>query len=149
MWIRRTQVYRSLVRYHDGQIQNRGNLKRTARRCGIERCFELTMEDILLRLKVCLDRCDHYRKNGKHYRRKHLNDCLSRARDMEDSAKEKEILEIIQREKDRSFWRRINWSMGKARNGSERLGKTGPSRKQGRGHARGACNKGDDRGGHF
>jgi len=76
------------------------------------------MEDILLRLKVCLERCDHYRKNGKHYRRKHLNDCLARARDKEDSAKEKEILEIIQREKDRSFWRRINWSMGKARNGS-------------------------------
>jgi hypothetical protein len=120
LWIRRTQVYRSLVRYQDGQIKNRGNLKRTARRCGIERCFELTMSDILLRLKVCLDRCDHYRKNGKHYRRKHLNDCLSPARDKEDSAKEKEILEIIQREKDRSFWRRINWSMGKARNGSVR-----------------------------
>ena len=118
LWIRRSQVYRSLVRYHDGLIRNRGNLKRTARRCGIERCFELTMEDILLRLKVCLERCDHYRKNGKHYRRKHLNDCLARARDKEDSAKEKEILEIIQREKDRSFWRRINWSMGKARNGS-------------------------------
>jgi hypothetical protein len=59
-------------------------------------------------------------KNGKHYRRKHLNDCLARARDKEDSAKEKEILEIIQREKDRSFWRRINWVMGKARNGSVR-----------------------------
>jgi hypothetical protein len=118
LWIRRTQVYRSLVRYHDGLIRNRGNLKRTARRCGIERCFALTMEDILLRLKVCLQQCDYYRKNDKHYRHKHLNDCLSRARDKEDSVKEKEILEIIQREKDRSFWRRINWAMGKARNGS-------------------------------
>ena len=39
---------------------------------------------------------------------------------LKDSAKEKEILEIIQREKDRSFWRRINWVMGKARNGSVR-----------------------------
>ena len=120
LWIRRTQVYRSLIRYHDGLIRNWGNLKRTARRCGIDRCFHLTIEDILLRLKVCLQRCDHYRKNGKPYRRKHLNDCLTRARDKEDSEKEKEILAIIHREKERGFWRRINYVMGKARNGSVR-----------------------------
>jgi hypothetical protein len=29
LWIWRTQVYRSLIRYHDGLMQNRGNLKRT------------------------------------------------------------------------------------------------------------------------
>jgi hypothetical protein len=78
------------------------------------------MEDILLRLRVCIRQCDHYRKNGKHYRRRHLRDCLTRARDKEDSDKEREILEIIQLEKDRSFWRRINYVMGKSRNGSVR-----------------------------
>lgn len=120
LWIRCTQVYRSLIRYHEGLIRNRGNLKWTARRCGIERCMELSMEDILLRLRVCIRQCDHYRKNGKHYRRRHLRDCLTRARDKEDSDKEREILEIIQLEKDRSFWRRINYVMGKSRNGSVR-----------------------------
>jgi hypothetical protein len=60
------------------------------------------------------------RRNGKHYRRKHLNNCLARARDKDDSDKEREILAVIQREKDRSFWRRINYTMGKARNGSVR-----------------------------
>jgi hypothetical protein len=39
---------------------------------------------------------------------------------MEDDLREKEILAIIQREKDRSFWRRINYGMGKARGGSVR-----------------------------
>ena len=120
LWIRRSQVYRSLIRYHDGLIRNRSNLKRTARRCGIERCFELSIEDILFRLKACTQKCDYYRRNGKHYRRKHLNDCLARARDKDDSDKEREILAVIQREKDRSFWRRINYVMGKARNGSVR-----------------------------
>jgi hypothetical protein len=120
LWIRRSQVYRALIRYHDGLIRNRGNLKRTARRCGIERCFELSTEDILFRLKACTQKCDYYRRNGKHYRRKHLNDCLARARDKDDSDKEREILAVIQREKDRSFWRRINYVMGKARNGSVR-----------------------------
>ena len=32
--------------------------------------------------------------------------------------REREILAIIQREKDRSFWRRINYVMGKAKGGS-------------------------------
>jgi hypothetical protein len=60
LWIRRTQVYRSLLRYHDGRIRNRGNLNRTARRCGIEKCFTLSVEDIRFRLKACLLQCDHY-----------------------------------------------------------------------------------------
>jgi hypothetical protein len=31
VWIKRTQVYRSLLKYQDGRIRNRGNLKRSAR----------------------------------------------------------------------------------------------------------------------
>jgi hypothetical protein len=120
LWIRRSQVYRSLIRYHDGLIRNHGNLKRTARRCGIERCFELSVEDILFRLTACIQKCNYYRRNGKHYHRKHLNSCLARARDKDDSDKEREILAVIQREKDWSFWRRINYVMRKARNGSVR-----------------------------
>ncbi len=47
LWIRRSQVYWSLLRYHRGLIRNRGNLKRTARRCGILHCFSISIEDIL------------------------------------------------------------------------------------------------------
>ncbi len=65
VWIQCTQVYRSLLRYHNGRIQNRGNLKRTARQCGIEGCFQLTVEEILMRLKVCIKRCDYFRKKRK------------------------------------------------------------------------------------
>ena len=53
-------------------------------------------------------------------RRKHLYECLRNAQESTDEQREKEILAIITREKDRSFWRRINYSMGKARGGSVR-----------------------------
>jgi hypothetical protein len=35
LWICRTQVYRSLLKYHAGWIRNQGNLKRMVRRCNI------------------------------------------------------------------------------------------------------------------
>jgi hypothetical protein len=132
LWIRRTQVYRSLLRYHRGLIRNRGNLKRTARRCGILQCFSLSIEDILQRIKVCIDQCDYFRKNGKQYRRKHLNKCLQTARDYEDDAKEKEILAIIQREKDRSFLAQNQLCHGES---TRRVRPAGSHRKWGqRGH---------------
>ncbi len=115
LWIRWTQVYRSLLRFNDGCIPNQGKLKRTARRCGIEHCFNLKVEEILLWLQVCIQKCDYFWKNGKQYRQKHLNDCLSRARYKEDIDKEWKILGIIQCKKDRSFWRRLNNVMGKPR----------------------------------
>jgi hypothetical protein len=41
LWIRRTQVYRSLLKFHAGRIQNQGNLKRSAQRCKIPDAFSL------------------------------------------------------------------------------------------------------------
>ena len=120
LWIRQTQVYQSLFRYHNGQIRNRGNLKRTARWCGISQCLSIPVEGVLLQLNVCLEKCDYFWKHGKQYRRKHLYKCLQDAKDAEDNAKEKEILAIIQRKKDRVFWRQINYSMGKPCGGSVR-----------------------------
>ena len=100
LWIRRTQVYQSLLRYHRGLIRNRGNLKRMARRCRILQCFSIPIKDILQRIKVCIEQCDYFWKHGQQYWRKHLYKCLQNAKDAEDNAKEKETLAIIQREKD-------------------------------------------------
>jgi hypothetical protein len=38
------------------------------------------------------------------YRRKHLQQRLTAAREKEDDEAERQILSIIQREKDKSFW---------------------------------------------
>ena len=46
IWIRRGQVYYSLLRYHKGRVKNRGNLKRFARRCNIPNLLSLTAAEI-------------------------------------------------------------------------------------------------------
>ena len=104
IWIRRSQVYRSLLRYHAGKIRNRGNLKRAARRCKIVNLFGLSLQEIRLRLRVCKEKCKYFRRHGKKYRSKHLHERLKKAQDRADDEAEKRILAIIQREKDRSFW---------------------------------------------
>jgi hypothetical protein len=52
------------------------------------------------------------------YQRKHLQQWLTAAREKEDKKAEKQILAIIQQEKDKSFWRCINYILGKPRGGS-------------------------------
>jgi hypothetical protein len=44
--------------------------------------------------------------------------CLADAREAQQETREREILAIIQREKDRSLWHWINYAMGKKRGGS-------------------------------
>ena len=44
VWICRGQVYRSLLRYRANKIWNKGNLKRSARCCGISHPMQLTLK---------------------------------------------------------------------------------------------------------
>jgi hypothetical protein len=117
-WICRTQVYRSLLKYHAGRICNRGNLKRMARRCNIPNAMSLTIHKIEMCLKTCVIQCDYFTKHGKAYRQKHLYQCLDAAKEKEDEEAAKQILAIIQREKDRSFWCHLNYALGKPREGA-------------------------------
>ena len=112
-WIRQCQVYRSLLRFHAGKICNRGNLKRAARRCGIQKLMHLSIQEIVARLEVCKTKMDHFRRHGRRYRNRHLRKRLLKAQDREDAMAESRILAIIQREKDRSQWKRINYAMEK------------------------------------
>ncbi len=65
-----------------------------------------------------MDQCDHFRKNGKYYRRKHLYCRLEIAKEKENEEAERHILSIIQREKEKSFWRRLNYALGKPMGGA-------------------------------
>jgi hypothetical protein len=113
LWIWKSQVYHSLLRWHAGKIRNCRNLQRTARRCQINAPFQLTVDDIKLRLCICKEKCDYFRKHGKQHQWQHLNQCLERAQEQEDKAAERQILAIIKREKDQAFWRRLNFALGK------------------------------------
>jgi hypothetical protein len=62
--------------------------------------------------------CEYFRKNGHYYRRKHLYSCLEVAKEKEDEEAARQISAIIQREKDKRFWRRMTYTLGKPRGGA-------------------------------
>ena len=113
IWIKRTQCYRSVLRWHAGKIKNRGNLRRTARRVGIRNPLGLSLLEVKARLEHCKEKCNYFRRHGKRYRKKHLEERLDEAKEREDEEAENRILAIIKREKDRSFWRRLNFALGR------------------------------------
>ena len=59
--------------------------------------------------------CNYLRKHGQKYRRRHLKERLGKAREAGNEETEKRILEIIDREKQRSYWRRLNFAVNKPR----------------------------------
>jgi hypothetical protein len=113
LWIRRVQVYHSLLRYHKGRVKNRGNLKRAARRCNIPHPLSLTIAEIYDRLKECKREWTFFQEHGKRFRRKHLNARLRLAQEKEDKEAINKISAIIQREQQRNFWRCLNYCTGK------------------------------------
>jgi hypothetical protein len=115
IWIQRVQVYYLLLRFHQGKIKNRGNLKRAARRCNIPNLLGLTIAEILARLETCKKECAFYQEHGQCFRRKHLNNWLQIAQEQEDKEAFQKISSIIQREQQRSFWRKLNFMTGKKR----------------------------------
>ena len=113
-WIRRAQVYRSILRFHAEKIRNQSTLKRVAMRCGICNLLSMHLSEVQAQLKVCKDKCNYFRKHGQKYRTRHLKDRLNIAKNKGEEQLEKRILAIIQGEKDRAYWRRLNYGMRKS-----------------------------------
>jgi hypothetical protein len=72
IWIRRLQVYYTILRFHKGKIKNRGNLKRAARQFNIANPLQIPIKEIVLRLQACKKECLLYRKHRKRFRRKQI-----------------------------------------------------------------------------
>jgi hypothetical protein len=70
------------------------------------------VEELKLRLEICKQKCNYFRKHGKWHCRQHLNQCLEEANNRADDESERKILAIIQREKDCSLWQRLNFAIG-------------------------------------
>jgi hypothetical protein len=113
LWIRQCQVYRSLLRWHAKKVRNWGNLKCTACQSQINAPFQLSVEEIKLRLKMCKEKCNYFCKHGNRHCHQHFNQCLEAAQEWEDKVAECQILAIIQREKDGLFWHWLNFAFGK------------------------------------
>ena len=65
IWIERTQVYQSLLRYHNGRIRNIGNLKRKARKVNINDAMQVSVDEIKRRLEFCEQQNEYFKQHGK------------------------------------------------------------------------------------
>ena len=95
IWIKREQIYRSLVEYKHGRTKNRGNLKRAARVQGIKKPFQISLAQLRIHLEVCEERNDYFRQHGARYRKKHLLDRAGKAREEGREEAAVKILAII------------------------------------------------------
>ena len=114
-WIRRAQVYRSLLQFMAGRRKNKGNLRRLARRVGIARPFQMSQEELKIRLRTCKGKCQALKKTGWLARRRFLRARSLEAQQQEDYATAEKILSLIKHERDRAFWGRLRYAMGKKR----------------------------------
>jgi hypothetical protein len=115
IWIWRAQVYYLIILWHKGKIRNKGNLKRAARRCNIHNPLGMSLAEVLLRVEECKRECKFYQENGRRFRNKHLAEHLRLAQERSDEEAFRKIGDIINRERQRSFWRRLNYVTGKKR----------------------------------
>ena len=70
---------------------------------------------------MCKEKCNYFRKHGKKNRTRHLNVRFKIAQDKGDDQAENMILAILQGEKDRAHWRRLNYEMRKSYGRSARV----------------------------
>lgn len=111
--IRRLRVFQALLRMQLGHKVNLGNLVRTARRHNVESPLSLTVEQIKVRIKACKEELVAAKAVGWSDRRKMLLQSAQDSRDRGEDIAAEQILDIVQREKDRSFWRKMKYTMGK------------------------------------
>jgi hypothetical protein len=75
----------------------------------------MSMAEVLLRVKECKQECKFYQENGRRFRTKHLTKRMRLAQERNDKEAFKKIGDIINKEKQGLFWRRLNFVTGKKR----------------------------------
>jgi hypothetical protein len=62
--------------------------------------------------------CNYFQKHGHYYQRKHLYSRLDIAKEKDNEEAARQILAIIQQEKDKGFWQRMSYALGRQRGGA-------------------------------
>jgi hypothetical protein len=118
LWIKMKQIYQSLLEHLRGRPKNRGNLKHAARKRQIRTPFQLSGQKIRSCLTICESQIAYFREFGERYRKKHLLNRVDAAQQAGSDKAARQILNIIAREKQRTFWRRLKFACGKKNGGS-------------------------------
>jgi hypothetical protein len=80
--------------------------------------MRIPVEEIHPRITFCEQQNEYFKYHGKYHRNQHLKTRLQEAWRKNNEEAEKQILAIIQRERDKSFWRKLNYTLGKPRAGA-------------------------------
>jgi hypothetical protein len=107
-----------LLKHLHGRPKNRENLKRASRKQQIKTPFQLSSQEIRSRLNICKSQSEYFREFGERYRKKHLLNRVDAAQQAGNNKAARQILNIIAREKQRAFWKRIKFACGKKKGGS-------------------------------
>ena len=117
-WVHKRWGYQGLLRLHDGGCSNPANIKRTARRAGIERGDQLTRQQALDGIRYCNSRLKAMKPHESHLRKTHLSERVLEATEEKNEGWRKGVLRVISSEEQKSIWRTINRATNPFRGGA-------------------------------
>jgi hypothetical protein len=118
VWNDRVQIYNRLLRMHEGKVHNIGTLCRLARKRGIARPRQLTVEQLIARRDAAKAKRREMKKMAPALRQEHLRNLLVSATAKGQTKRVKAIKAIMDREGVKRMWWCIQHDM------SEKSGKS-------------------------
>ena len=117
-WVRRRWAYHGLLRLAQHRCTNPANIRRMARRAGIEGYKDLTETQIRTGLAFCTAELRKLRGTDMQLRQEHLDNMASEAGDSKDKGREKAVRRVISSESQKQIWKRINRATNPPRGGA-------------------------------
>ena len=115
LWIEKGRALRAIIRLKLGRECNVGNVKRTAKRCGITNPLSFTKKELWEMYYECKRQCKKLLAESPWLRKMFLSQKLQSALDEGKDQEANEIKAIIRGENQRRTWRAIDQGLGKVR----------------------------------
>ena len=107
-WLDRCHAFRQLIRLNSGKrSRNPSNIKRFARRCGIDRPGQLTLSDLVVQYKECKDRTKRLLAESPWMRRTYMSEKLQAAIAAEREEEVTRLRAMLRAEAQAKAWRSI------------------------------------------
>ena len=115
MWIEKGRAIRAIIRMKLGSECNIANLKRTAKRCGLNNPLSYSRPQLWEMYDECKKKCKKLLAESPWMRKQFLSQRLQMAIEEGKQQEANEIKSIIRGEHQRMTWRGINQGLGKKR----------------------------------
>ena len=99
--------------YLQGMIPDPRNLFKRCKTHKITNPSKLTLDEVRVELFICQQKLEELRPEAPQHWREHLNDCLAKATENDDTERMQAIKKVLEREASRKCWARVNRSSKK------------------------------------